>query len=84
MISVILEITACVIAAIFGAIGFFCGEPPYLIAVSGLLVVLVVVYLSQLAEFMQEPGKVNLWVCKVLNKLIYVTIIIQVITAAFI
>ena len=81
MISGLLEITACVIAAMFGMVGVFQGASPYLVAVGGTLVVLVVIYLSQLAELMQKPCKANIRVCKILNKLIYVTIIIQVITA---
>ena len=81
MISGILEITACIIAAAFGMVGFFYGGAPYVIAVSGALVVLVVIYLSQLAEVMQDPRKINVRICKVLNKLIYVTIIAQVISA---
>ena len=84
MISGILEISACVIAAIFGIIGFCYGVQGtsfYLVGVSGPLVVLVVIYLSQLAEVMQKPHKINIIICKVLNKLIYVTIIAQVITA---
>lgn len=84
MISGILEITSCAIAAIFGVIGFFYGLEllsPYLVAISGLLVVIVVIYLSQLAEIMQSATEINIWICKVMNKLIYVTIIAQVITA---
>lgn len=84
MISVILEITACIIAGIFGIIGFFYGinvSSFYLIGVSGLLVEFVVIYLSQLAEVMQEPNEIHINICKVLNKLIYVTIIAQVIIA---
>lgn len=84
MISGILETTACIIAAMFGMIGVFYGvsvASPYLIGVGGLLVVIVVIYLSQLAEVMQKPDKINIIICKVLNKLIYVTIIAQVITA---
>jgi len=82
MISGILEITACTVAATFGMVGFFTGTSPHIVAVSGALVVLVVVYLSQLAELMQNPHKTNIRVCKVLNKLIYATIVAQVITAA--
>jgi hypothetical protein len=89
LLSGILEITSCIIAAIFGIVGVFYGmsidnyniSPSYFVAVSGLLVVIVVVYLSQLAEVMQKPEKINVIICKVLNKLIYVIIIIQVITA---
>jgi len=84
MISGLLEITACVIAATFGIIGTFYGvylSSPYLVGVGGLLIVIVVIYLSQLAEVMQKPDKINIRICKVLNKLIYVTIIAQVITA---
>jgi hypothetical protein len=84
MISGILEITACIIATTFGMIGAFYGVTvmsPYLVGASGLLVVIVVMYLSQLAEVMQKPDKINIIICKVLNKLIYVTIVAQVITA---
>lgn len=84
MISGLLEITACVIAATFGMIGAFYGmsvASPYLVGASGLLIVIVVIYLSQLAEVMQKPDKINIIICKVLNKLIYVTIIAQVFTA---
>ena len=89
MLSGILEITSCIVAAIFGIVGVFYGmsidnynvSPVYLVAASGLLVVIVVAYLSQLAEVMQKPEKINVIICKVLNKLIYVIIIIQVITA---
>lgn len=84
MISGILEITACIIAAAFGMVGFFYGASPYTVAVSGALVVVVVVYLSQLAEVMQKPHEINIRICKVLNKLIYVTIIAQVISAVLI
>ena len=66
-------------------IGFFYGmqgESPYLVGVSGSLVVIIIIYLSLLAEIMQNPYKINIRICKVLNKLIYVTIIAQVITAA--
>lgn len=81
MISGILEVTACVIAAVFGMAGFFYGATPHTVAVGGALVVVVVIYLSQLAEVMQKPHKINIMVCKVLNKLIYVTIVLQVISA---
>jgi len=87
MKSVILEITACIIAAIFGFVGFFYGlsvsetSIPAICftAISGLLVATVVIYLSQLAELMSGEGSLKL--CKVLNKLIYVTIISQILTA---
>lgn len=84
MISVILEITACVIAATFGIVGVYYGlnlSSHYLVGVSGSLVVMVVIYLSRLAEMMQNQSEINIWTCKVLNKLIYVTIVSQVITA---
>ena len=79
MISAILEITACIIAAVFGMLGFVCSSSQYMIGVSGLLVAIVVIYLSQLAEIMSSKGSVIF--CKVLNKLLYVTIIVQIIVA---
>ena len=85
MLPGILEIISCIIAAVFGIVGFFYGlsiNGIYLVSISGALIFFVVVYLSQLAEVMQKPDKVNIIVCKVLNKSIYVMIIIQVITAA--
>jgi len=91
MLSATLEITACIIAAIFGMIGVFYGltlsnyylSSTYLVSISGLLVVIVVIYLSQLAEVMQNKGgRLTLNTCKVLNKLMYVTIIAQVVTTA--
>ena len=85
MLPGILEIISCIIAAVFGIIGFFYGiftNEIYIVSVSGALILTVVVYLSQLAEVMQKPDKFNIIVCKVLNKSIYVMIIVQVITAA--
>ena len=87
MFSRILEITACVIAVVFGFIGFFYGTSPWSVAISGFLVAIVVIYLSQLAELMQfrEMGascKKKVIICEVFNKLMYVAIIAQVIAAA--
>ena len=84
MISAILEIVACVIAALFGFIGVFIGfqhQNVYMVAVSGLLCALVVIYLSMLAEIIQgKQSKRMVLICEVLNKTIYVTILIQVIS----
>ena len=85
MISAILEIVACIIAALFGITGVFIGlscESTTLIAISGTLCALVVIYLSMLAELMQgKSSKHQTTICKVLNKLIYVTIVAQVISS---
>jgi len=86
MISAILEIVACVIAAVFGCGGVILGlhySSNPLVACSGALVAVVVIYLSMLAEVLQGKAlEKQILVCKVLNKLIYVTIIGQVITAS--
>ena len=86
MISVILEIAACVIAALFGIAGVLIGlsyESTITILVSGTLCSIVVIYLSMLAEVMQgNRAGHRVTICKVLNKLIYVTIVAQVISAA--
>ena len=84
MLSVTLEVTACVIAASFGMLGVFYGESSvWLVAVSGSLVAVAVIYLSQLAEAMQKgSSELTVGICKVLNKLLYATIVAQVIVAA--
>jgi len=89
MIPVLLEILSCFIAAIFASIGLYFGLSHYvniysyfLVAVSGLLMSLIVIYLSQLGELMQgkkQPGR--LIFCQILNKFIYGTIISLVIIA---
>lgn len=86
MISAILEIVACVIAALFGLVGVFIGlsyESTVMIAISSTLCALVVIYLSMLAELLQgNQSKYHTTICKVLNKSIYVTIVAQVISSS--
>ena len=82
MISAILEITSCVIAAIFGIIGVMFGDV-YTTAIGGTLILLIVIYLSKLGEIMQgKSSKVAIKVCEVLNKAIYVTIVALIIASA--
>jgi len=90
MFSGILEITACIIAAIFGMAGVFYGlsitnyylSSTLFVSISGSLVAIVVIYLSQLAEVMQAKNGLRIKFCQVLNKLMYVMIVAQVVTAA--
>jgi len=86
MISIILEIAACIIAALFGLGGVIIGlsyDSTIMILISGSLISFVVIYLSMLAEVMQgKQSGYKITICKVLNKLIYVTIVAQVISAA--
>ncbi len=90
MIPAILEMLACLIAAIFGMAGVLYGlsmsnyhlSSTWFVCISGSLVVIVVIYLSQLAEVMQTKNELRIIFCQVLNKLMYVMIVAQVITAA--
>ena len=83
MIPTMLELFACLIAAVSGFLGLWFGEL-YVVIASGLLLMNVYAYLNTWATAFDnaQKGKTVKWqnlICQVLHKMIYVIFAVQII-----
>jgi len=88
MIPTILEIFACLIAAISGFIGLCYGltsyddHSIYIVLISGLLLFVIFSYLTNTSEGLQRASKPNstkFLICKSLHRAIYAIFALQII-----